>query len=146
MDWMWLTQWDISEEIIWENFKNAFREWWEEITSTHRNVELFAKWKKLAEFDIIWVNGTKVFVWETKTKLTEKHIDKFIDKTIPNFKKYLQKRRYPWMKLYWVIWTRIFDNKEVKKYAMKKWLYIIKEFHNWNAKMLKESLNSIKSF
>ena len=69
--WMGVTQWDISENLIAENFQELFEEYWENITSLNRNVTAFDKNKPVAEFDIIAVNGTKVFVWETKTKLTQ---------------------------------------------------------------------------
>jgi len=145
--WMWLTQWAISEELIAANFKKALRAEWEEITTTQRNIEVFKKWKNYpeTEIDIIWINGTKIFIWETKTKLTKNHINKLINKTIPKFKKYLHKQRYGWLDLYWVVWARVFADKEVKEYAKEQWLYILKEYHNWNAKILKESLKTIKS-
>ena len=145
--WMWLTQWAISEELIAANFKKALRAEWEEITTTQRNIEVFKKWKNYpeTEIDIIWINGTKIFIWETKTKLTKNHINKLINKTIPKFKKYLHKQRYGWLDLYWVVWARVFADKEVKEYAKEQWLYILKEYHNWNAKILKENLETVKN-
>ncbi len=64
--WMGVTQWDISENLISENFQELFEEYWENITSLNRNVTAFDNNKPVAEFDIIAVNGTKVFVWETR--------------------------------------------------------------------------------
>jgi len=147
MNGIWFTQWAISEELIAENFKKALRKEWEEITTIQRNVEIFKKWKDNAEteIDIIWINWTKVFIWETKTKLSKKHINKLINNTIPKFKKYLHKQRYGWLDIYGVVWTRVFADKEVKEYAKEKGLYIIKEQHNWNARILKESLKTVKS-
>ncbi len=146
--WVWLTQWAISEEIISENFKQAFKQEWEEITTIQRNIEAFKQWKNTAEaeIDIIWINGSKVFLWEVKTKLTKKHVNKFINETIPKFKKYLHKQRYGWLDIYGVVWARVFADKEVKEYAKDNGLYIIKEQHNWNARILKESLKTVKSF
>jgi hypothetical protein len=144
MNWIWLTQWDISEDIIADNFGNVFRKVWEDISSIERNLKIYSEWRVRWEFDIIWVNGSKVFIWETKTKLTKKHIDKLVEITIPNFKKY--DNRHDWMKVYWVVWARVFWNEEVKEYAIKKWLYVIKEKHNWNAEILKESIKWVKSF
>jgi hypothetical protein len=144
MKWMWLTQWSISEDIIADNFWNVFREIWEEINGIERNLKIYHKWREKWEFDIIAANGTKVFIWETKTKLTKKHIDKLVDISIPHFKKY--DNRHVWMKVYGVVWTRVFFNDEVKEYAIKKWLYVIKEKHNWNAEILKESIAWVKSF
>ena len=68
LKWMWVTQWDISEDLIFDNFGNVFKEIGEEINSLERNIKLYDKWKIKWEFDIIWVNGSKVFIWETKTK------------------------------------------------------------------------------
>ncbi len=145
LDWMWVTQWEISEEIIYENFKSVFAEIWENISSTQRNIEIFENKRKIAEFDIIAVNWTKVFVWETKTRLNKSHVEKFLNKTIPNFKKYLWANRYIGMDVYWVLWTRIFANEEVKDLAINNGIYLIKEYHNWNTKFLKESLVKAKA-
>ena len=145
-DWMGYTQWMISEDLVWENFQDVLNETWESISSTNRNIEVFEWKRKVAEFDIVWVNGTKVFVWETKTKLTKKHIDKFIDKTLPNFEKYLLKKRYSWLKMFWVMWARVFDDDKTKDYAISKWLYIMKESHKWNLKMIKKSIENAKVF
>ena len=145
LDWIWYTQWAISEEIILENFIEAFNKQWEDITTIQTNIKVYNKWKRKAEIDIIWINGTKIFIWETKTKLTKNHINKLINKTIPKFKKYLHKQRYGWLDLYWVVWARVFADKEVKEYAKEQGLYILKEQHNWNAKILKESLKTLKS-
>ena len=144
--WLGVTQWDISEELISWNFQRVFEEFWEEITSFNENMIVYENKKPVAEFDIIWVNGTKVFVCETKTKLTKEHIDKFVNKTLPSFKKYLLNRRFKGLKLHWVMWLRVFKNKEVEKYALKKWLYLIKELHDSNAKMLENSIKSAKEF
>lgn len=146
LKWMWLTQWKISEEIIYDNFKNVFKEEWEEINSIENNITVYNNRKKVAEFDIIWVNGNKVFITETKTKLTKENIDEMIEEKIPKFKKYLHKQRFGWLEIYGVMWARVFWNKKVKDYAKKKWLYLIKEYHNWNARILKESLKTVKSF
>ena len=143
--WMWLTQWAISEDIMSENFIEAFEKEWEDITTIQTNIKVYSKRKRKAEIDIIWINGTKLFIWETKTKLTKEHIKKLLEDTIPKFKKYLHKQRYGWLDIYWVVWTRVFADKEVKDYAKKKGLYILKEQHNWNAKILKESLKTLKS-
>jgi hypothetical protein len=96
--------------------------------------------KEVAEFDLVWINGTKVFIWEIKTKLTKNHIDKFLEKTLPRFKKYALKQRYNGLKMYWVMWARTFSDEQTKDYALKKWLYIMKENHKWKTKMLKESV------
>ena len=142
MKWMWLTQWDISENLIFDNFWNVFNKVWEEINSIERNIKIFSKWKVKLEIDIIWVNWSKVYITETKTKLHKDHIDKLLKETIPNFKKY--DRRHAWMKVFWVVWARVVSEK-VKKYAKKKWLYIIQESNDWNAKILEESLETVKS-
>ncbi|MDQ7023370.1 MAG: hypothetical protein Q9M97_07745 [Candidatus Gracilibacteria bacterium] len=127
-------------------FPESFEEFGEEITSFNENVIVYENKKPVAEFDIVGVNGTKVFVCETKTKLTKEHIDKFINKTLPNFEKYLLNRRYKGLKLYGVMGMRVFKNKEVEKYAMKKGLYLIKELHESNAKLLDESVKTAKAF
>jgi hypothetical protein len=36
--------------------------------------------------------------------------------------------------------------ESVKKYAKDKGLYIVKEYHNGNARVLKESLKTVKNF
>ncbi len=144
MNGIWLTQWDISEEIIADNFWNVFKNIWENISTVERNIKVYSNWRIKWEFDIIWANGKKIFIWETKTKLTKDHIDKLINVTIPNFKKY--DNRHKWMKVYWVVWARVFANEDVKNYAINNWLYVIKETHKWNTKILKESLKNIKNF
>jgi len=143
LDWMWLTQWAISEDIVYENFEKMFKNIWEEISSVERNIKIFNKNKVKSEIDVIWVNGTKIFIWETKTKLHEDHIDKFLTEIIPNFKKY--DRRHKWLEIFWVIWARVVP-ESVKKYAKDKGLYIVKEYHNGNARVLKESLKTVKNF
>ena len=127
----------------------TYLEIWEDISSIERNLKVYGKWwitgwRVKWEFDIIAVNGSKIFIWETKTKLTKKHIDKLVDISIPNFKKY--DIRHLGMKVYWVVWTRVFWSKDVKEYAIEKWLYVIKEKHNWNAEILKESIKWVKIF
>ncbi|MDQ7022904.1 MAG: hypothetical protein Q9M97_05225 [Candidatus Gracilibacteria bacterium] len=84
-DGMGYTQGMISEDLVGKNFQDVLNETGENISSTQRNVEVFEGKKMVAEFDIIGVNGTKVFIGETKTKLTKNHIDKFVEKTLPNF-------------------------------------------------------------
>jgi len=145
-DWMWYTQWMITEDLVWENFQDVLNETGESISSTQRNIEVFEWKRKVAEFDIIWVNGTKVFIWETKTKLTKNHIDKFVTKTLPNFKKYLLEKRYAWLKMYWVMWARVFESDKTKDYAISKWLYVMKESHKGNLKMIKKSIKNAKVF
>jgi len=73
LDWVWYTEWQISEEMFSENFEMILNEWWEKIGKVLTNKISYDKNnKKIAEFDIIWVNWTKVFLWEVKTKLTKK--------------------------------------------------------------------------
>ncbi len=140
--WMWVTQWDISENLIYDNFWNVFKGIWEEINTINRNVKLYNKWRIRWEFDIVWINGTKIFIWETKTKLTKDHIDKLITKTIPIFRKY--DKKHEWMEIYGVIWARVIPEK-VLKYACDKWLYVLKEKNNGNAEMVEKSLKTVKS-
>ena len=145
-DWMWYTQWMITEDLIWENFQDVLNETWENISSIQRNIVVYEWKKQIAEFDIIWVNWTKVFIWETKTKLTKNHIDKFVEKTLPRFKKYLLEKRYTWLKMYWVMWARVFADDKIKDYAISKWLYVMKENHKWWLKMIKKSIENAKVF
>ena len=70
-------------------------------------------------------------------------MNKLIKETIPNFKKY--DRRHKWLEIFWVIWARVVP-ESVKKYAKDKGLYIVKEYHNGNARVLKESLKTVKNF
>ncbi len=140
--WMWLTQWSISEDLIYDNFWTVFKEIWEDINSLERNIKISDKWKIKSEIDIIWVNWSKIFITESKTKLHIDHVDKLLKETIPNFKKY--DRRHDGMKVFWVVWARVVPEK-VKEYAKSKWLYVIKEYNNWNARILKESLKTVKS-
>ena len=106
---------------------------WKELNRIYRGFTLDkygAKW----EYDIVWVNWNEVFVCEIKTKLTENNIRKFVDKQLPKFKKYVTD--YENYKLFWIVWWRVIK-KEAKALALKNWLYIIKEAHNWkNAKIL----------
>ncbi len=144
--WMWLTQGQIAEDMVSENFQEVLNETGESISSIQKNITVFEWKKKIAEFDIIWVNWTKVFIWETKTKLTKKHIDKFLEKTLPNFRKYLLTKRYSWLKMYWVMWARIFEDEQTKDYAMANWLYLMKEDHKGGLKIIKKSLKNVKAF
>ena len=142
MDGMWMTQWEISENLIYDNFWNVFKGIWEEINTVNRNVKLYNKWRVRWEFDIVWINGTKIFIWETKTKLTKDHIDKLITKTIPIFRKY--DKKHEWMEIYGVIWARVIS-EEVLKYACDKWLYVLKEKNNGNAEMVDKSIKTVQS-
>ena len=129
LDWMWVTQWDISEDIFSENIEDILFNAWKEITSIEENVEY--PWK--VEIDMICINGTEAFAVEVKTKLTQRHINKFIDISLPRLRKYFPK--YDKYKLYWMVAWRTIE-KWVEDYAEKKWLYVIKEMHNWKAQML----------
>jgi hypothetical protein len=44
------------------------------------------------------------------------------------------------------MWARTFTDEKTKDYAIKKWLYIMKENHNWRTKILKESIESARNF
>ena len=129
--WMWVTQWEISEDVIYENFEIIMKKIGKKILKTTKN--LIISWK--AEFDIVWINWTEVFVVEVKTKLRESDVDIFTDKTLPKFRKYLPEYRD--YKLYWVVWWRLIW-EGIKDYAIKKWLYVIKESNKWRAKMMNE--------
>ena len=133
MRWMWYTQWEISEEILGASFERLLNEKGKKLNRIHRSFKLDkygAKW----EYDIVWVNWNEVFVCEIKTKLTEENVKKFIDKQLPKFKKYVWD--YKGYKLFWVVWWRIIK-KEARVLALKHWLYIIKETHDWkDAKIL----------
>lgn len=127
--WMWITQWNISEDIFAENIENILSNNWKNITNIRKNVKV--TWK--VELDLVCVNGSEVFVVEVKTKLTVKHIEKFLETRLPRFRKYCTE--YEKYKLYWIVaWRTITEGAE--KYANKKWLYIIKENHDWRAKLL----------
>ena len=129
LDWMWVTQWDISEDIFKENIEDILMNIWKKITTIRENVKI--SWK--VELDMVCVNWTEVFVVEVKTRLTTKHINKFLETSLPRFRKYCHE--YKKFKLYWMVaWRTIPD--EVGQYANKKWLYVLKQMHNWNAKML----------
>ena len=147
LDGMWYTEWQISEEMFSENFEMILNEWWEEIGKVLSNkISYDENNKKIAEFDIIWVNGTKVFLWEVKTKLTKKHIDKFLEKTLPKFSDYVKTQKYRWLKIFWIIWARTFESKQTKKYAIDKWLYLMTQNNYWATKILKESIEGAVSF
>ncbi|MDQ7023905.1 MAG: hypothetical protein Q9M97_10580 [Candidatus Gracilibacteria bacterium] len=91
-DGMGYTQGMITENLVGENFIDVFEDAGENITSINRNVVAYDNKKQVAEFDVIGINGTKVFVGETKTKLTKNHIDKFVEKLFLNLKNiYLKK-------------------------------------------------------
>ena len=129
LDWMWVTQWDITEDIFYSNFEWLLKKEWKKITKVIRNLDF--PWK--VEFDIVWINGSEVFVAEVKTRLTKEHIDKFIEKRLSSFRKYaLEYKNY---KLYGVVAWRVIT-KEIEDYANNKWLYIMKELHNWTAELL----------
>ena len=127
--WMWVTQWEISEDIFAENVEQLFEKKWKHIYRTIRN--LVIKWK--CEYDLIWVNGTEVFVWEIKTRLTQAHIDEFIKKRLETFKTNLPE--YSQYKLYWFVWARVLP-KWILEYARNHWLYVLKQDSKWMAKIV----------
>ena len=129
LNWMWVTQWDISEDLFYSNFEILLKWEWKEIKKVIRNLDF--PWK--VEFDIVWVNGSEVFVAEVKTRLTKEHIDNFVKKRLLSFRKYAVE--YKGYKLYWVVAWRVIT-KEAMKEAKDNWLYIMKELNNWNAKLL----------
>ncbi|MDQ7023224.1 MAG: hypothetical protein Q9M97_06930 [Candidatus Gracilibacteria bacterium] len=101
LDGMGYTEGQISEEMFSENFEMILNEGGEEIGKVLTNKISYDKNnKKVAEFDIIGVNGTKVFLGEVKTKLTKKHIDKFLEKTLPEFNNYVKTQKYRGLKKY----------------------------------------------
>lgn len=127
--WMWVTQWEISEDIFWNNFQDIFEKEWKHIYRTIKN--LVVKWK--CEYDLIWVNWNEVFVWEVKTRLTNEHIDTFMEKRLKNFKKYMPE--YKEYKLYWfVAWRSVPES--TLKYARKNGLYVMKQDSKWLWKMI----------
>ena len=127
--WMWVTQWNISENIFSENIEEILTEVWKEITRIDKNVK--KPWK--VEIDLVCLNWTEAFVVEVKTKLTQKHVDKFVNESLPRLRKYF--RKYDKYKIYGMVAWRTLENG-VEEYATDKWLYVIKERHNWKAKML----------
>ncbi|MDQ7009629.1 MAG: hypothetical protein Q9M94_05050 [Candidatus Gracilibacteria bacterium] len=145
-DGMGYTQGMITENLVGENFIDVFEDAGENITSINRNVVAYDNKKQVAEFDVIGINGTKVFVGETKTKLTKNHIDKFVEKTLPKFEKYLLKKRYAGLKLYGVLGARVIDNKETKRYALEKGLYLVVENHKGKLQMDQDSVKKAKFF
>jgi len=136
--WIGVTQWDISEQIIESNFKPAMKKIWKDIKKVRKNIR---RWK--LEFDLLWVNSTEIFVWETKTRLTINHIDKFLEKQLPNFKECFPE--YDKYKMYWVVWWRVISKKSLD-YAMSRWLFVIKETHNWNAEVVHKNDFKPKEF
>ena len=136
---MWVTQGEISEDLVFDNFEKLLEEKWKDLTKIYRNLEL--PWK--AEFDIVWVNWDEVFVTEVKTRLSKKHIDEFVKKRIPSFRKHFPE--YSKYKLFWLVWARSIP-KDSKEYAFKKWLYVIKEYNNGNAKIINEKWFKLKEF
>ena len=138
LDWMGVTQWDISEDLIESNFKPAMKKIWKDIKKVHRNMR---RWK--LEFDLLGVNSTEIFVWETKTRLTIKHIDKFLKKQLPKFKECFPK--YNKYRMYWVVWWRVISKKSLD-YALSNWLFVIKETHNWNAEIINKNNFKPKEF
>jgi len=129
LDGMWVTQWEISEDLFWENFEEMFLKEWKNIFKVQRN--LIIKWK--CEYDLIWINGSEVFVWEIKTRLTISHIDEFITKRLQTFRGYVPE--YNNYKLFWFVWGRVLA-KWALEYARNKGLYVMKQDSKWHAKMI----------
>ncbi|MDQ7022084.1 MAG: hypothetical protein Q9M97_00880 [Candidatus Gracilibacteria bacterium] len=100
----------------------------------------------MAEFDIIGINGTKVFLGEIKTKLGMIHIKKFIEKTLPKFKEYIKDKSYGELEVYGVMGTRTFADEKTKRFALDNGLYLVTENHEGKAKIVKESIKSAVAF
>ncbi|MDQ7022722.1 MAG: hypothetical protein Q9M97_04230 [Candidatus Gracilibacteria bacterium] len=147
LDGMGYTEGQISEEMFSENFEMILNEGGEEIGKVLTNKISYDKNnKKIAEFDIIGVNGTKVFLGEVKTKLTKKHIDKFLEKTLPEFNNYAKTQKYRGLKIFGIMGARTFESKEIKKYAINKGLYLMTQNNYGATKILKESIKGAISF
>ena len=111
--WMWVTQWNISENIFSENIEEILTEVWKEITRIDKNVK--KPWK--VEIDLVCLNWTEAFVVEVKTKLTQKHVDKFVNESLPRLRKYF--RKYDKYKIYGMVAWRTLENG-VEEYATDK--------------------------
>ncbi|MDQ7009694.1 MAG: hypothetical protein Q9M94_05375, partial [Candidatus Gracilibacteria bacterium] len=111
-----------------------------------RNREYRSNKKLLAEFDIIGINGTKVFLGEIKTKLGMSHIKKFIEKTLPKFKEYIKDKSYGELEVYGVMGARTFADEKTKRFALDNGLYLVTENHEGKAKIVKESIKSAVAF
>jgi len=129
LDWMWVTQWEITEEIIYWWFENVMLKRWKSLKRVQRNLQI--PWK--IEIDILWVNWNEVFVTEVKTRLNIWHIDKFVNKWLVKFRKYFPE--YWNYKLYWVMWWRSVPEKS-KIYAEKQGLLLIQEDAKWRTKIV----------
>lgn len=143
MRWLWYTQWDISEEIIWASFERLLNEKGKKLNKIRTNYKLWKNWDKW-EYDIVWINWNEVFVCEIKTKLQDYHVNDFINKWLPNFKKYAKDfKKY---KVFWIVWWRIIK-KEARKLAIENWMYVIKETHDGkNAKIVNKKDFEIKEY
>jgi hypothetical protein len=136
LDWMWVTQWDISEDMFWDNIEELFEKEWKHIENIIRNKVI--QWK--CEYDLIWINTSEVFVWEIKTRLTIPHIDKFLKKRLETFRENFPK--YSNYKLYWFVWWRVIS-KDTLNYARKKWLYVMKQNNKWMTKMINSEVKEV---
>jgi hypothetical protein len=62
------------------------------------------------------------------------------------FKEYMKDKSYSNLEVYGVMWARTFSSEATKKFAIKNWLYLVTENHEWKAKIVKESIKSAVAF
>ena len=117
LEWIWLTQADIAEDVFYRSMKSMLRNKWMSIDFVIRNIE----WLTWAEYDVIAVNGTELVVTEVKTKLRDRDVKDFLTRKIAQFK--LDFPEYKWYTIYgWVAGLAVPD--DVEKYAEKSWLFV----------------------
>ncbi|CAN2039653.1 conserved hypothetical protein [Candidatus Magnetomoraceae bacterium gMMP-15] len=84
---MGLIHGEVAEDLFYRNVKFLFRERDFNFNSVKRNL----KKKGAAEYDIVAMGKDTVLVVEVKNKLSSKMIDRFVEKSLPKFKKVFPK-------------------------------------------------------
>ena len=114
-----LVQGEVAEDLFYRNIRDLFKEERDMIFS---NVKRNLKKKGEGEYDIVAVNGDAVLVIEVKNKLQKRMVDRFVEKTLPKFKKMFPEFRG----------RRIFGGMgalvvkdDVSRYAEKVGLYVL---------------------
>ncbi len=127
---LWLIQWDIAEDSIRRSVERNLSQYNIDIHDIILNKEIKDKktQKPLWEYDIIAVNDTEVVVVEVKNKVTQEHLNHFLNVQLPRFKKLLPE--YKDYKLLWGMWWLVIK-PEMEKLIESKWLFAFTQ--NWDS-------------
>jgi len=120
-----LLQGNIVEENICRSIPRIFKEEGKEFKEIHQNVTPDYHIRKElgnAEYDIVAVNGTEVLVTEVKSQVRKDDIEKFVNKSLPEFTTFFPE--YEGYKIFGAIGGALIT-PHVERYALAQGLYVI---------------------